>query len=452
MNTKDMTKGSPARLLVGFSLPLLAGNLFQQFYSMADSIIVGKGVGVGAFAAVGATLWVGFLILGFVTGLTGGFTILTAQCFGAGDAVGLRHTYTQGTILSVAISLVFTGASTACTMPLLKLLNTPEDILQDAYIYLFITFAGTLPTVMYNFYGSVLRALGNTKGPLYVLVISAIVNVVLDLIFVLPLKMGVAGAALATVIAQALSAVLCWALLRQYEILRTTREDWKLYLPMQKKLIVLGIPMALQNSIISIGGIIIQAFVNGYGSACVAGYSAASRIQGIVDQLGYTLGLAMATYSGQNLGARKMDRIRSGLRQSAWITAISSTVLGVLMVLFNRPVLLMFVDAAETETLAAAAQYLYILGPCEAILALLFLYRSALQGMGNTLVPMISGVVELGMRVAVAFIFSDLLNLGYFGVCMAEVGAWIGAVALLIPACYATITRKTREFSPKTAQ
>ena len=444
MIAKDMTVGNPTRLLLGFTLPLIIGNLFQQFYSMADSIIVGKGIGVDAFAAVGSTAWVSFLILGFVTGLTSGFGILTAQCFGAGDAAGLRHTLTQGTLLSVLISVVFTAVSMTTSMPLLRLLNTPDNIIGDANTYLMVIYAGTLPTVMYNFYASVLRALGNTKGPLYILVVSAVVNVGLDLLFVIPMRMGVAGAALATVISQILSAVLCWLILRKYPILKTSREDWKLLPSMQKKLFLLGIPMALQNSIIAIGGIILQAIVNGFGSVYVAGFTAATRVQTLAEQPGATLGLAMATYSGQNLGAGKLERIRLGVRKGVWITLIGNLAIGAVMVFLNRPIVSLFVDAVETEVLDAAGLFMIVMGSCEWILGLLLLYRSALQGMGNTLIPMVSGGVELAMRVTIALTFPVMLGLGFLGICLAEVAAWTGAAVLLAAAYYILIHRKCK--------
>lgn len=443
MIAKDMTVGSPTRLLIGFTLPLMVGNLFQQFYNMADSIIVGKGIGVDAFAAVGATGWVSFLILGFVTGLTSGFGILTAQRFGAGDAEGLRHTLTQGTIQSIFIGVVFTIISMATSMPLLKLLNTPDNIIEDANTYLLVIYAGTLATVMYNFYASVLRALGNTRSPLYVLVVSAIVNIVLDIIFVMPLKMGVGGAALATVISQALSAVLCYLILRKYPILRTTRKDWKFLPSMQQRLFLLGIPMALQNSIIAIGGIILQAVINGYGSVYVAGFTAASRIQNVVEQPALTLGLAMATYAGQNLGAGKYERIRHGLRNGVWICLIVTVVLGATMVIFRRPIITLFVDPSETGVLDAAGLFLIFMGGFEWMLGLLFVYRSTLQGMGNTLIPMISGGIELAMRVIIALTLPALL--GFLGICLAEVAAWTGATLLLATSCYIIILKKCRQ-------
>ena len=445
MIAKDMTVGSPTRLLIGFTLPLMVGNLFQQFYNMADSIIVGKGIGVDAFAAVGATGWVSFLILGFVTGLTSGFGILTAQRFGAGDAEGLRHTLTQGTIQSIFIGVIFTIISMTTSMPLLKLLNTPDSIIEDANTYLLVIYAGTLATVMYNFYASIIRALGNTRGPLYVLVISAVVNVVLDIIFVVPLQMGVGGAALATVISQVLSAVLCYLILRKYPILRTTRRDWKFLPSMQKRLFLLGIPMALQNSIIAIGGIILQAVINGYGSVYVAGFTAASRVQNLAEQPALTLGLAMATYAGQNLGAGKIERIRHGLRNGVWISLIVTVVLGAVMIIFRRPIITLFVDSSETDVLDAAGLFLTFMGGFEWILGFLFVYRSTLQGMGNTLIPMISGGVELAMRVIIALTLPALL--GFLGICLAEVAAWTGAALLLAASCYIIILKKCRQQS-----
>lgn len=452
MIAKDMTVGSPVKLLLSFTLPLTLGYMVQQLYSMADSIIVGKGIGVEAFAAVGATAWVSFLILGFVTGLTGGFSILTAQCFGAGDAKGLRHTLTQGTLLSVALSLVVTVVSMATCKPLLQLLRTPADILEDANVYLLVIYAGTLPTVMYNFYASILRALGNTKGPLYVLIASALANIGLDLLFVIPLKMGVGGAALATVLSQLLSAVLCWLMLRRYPILKTEKDDWKLYLPMQKKLIGLGIPMALQNSVISIGGIILQSVVNGFGSACVAGFSAASRVQALADQPGFTLGLAIATYAGQNLGAKKLDRIKDGVRKGVLISLIMNVITGGIIILLNRPLVLLFMDSAETDALATAHQYILVMGLFEWVLGLLFFYRSALQGMGNTLMPMASGVVELVMRIVIVLTFPTMLGMGFLGVCIAEVGAWTGAAILLAAAYYTFMAKKCREMKNAPAE
>ncbi|KOF56051.1 MULTISPECIES: MATE family efflux transporter [Clostridium] len=432
--TKDMTIGKPTKLILQFSAPMLIGNIFQQFYSMVDSIVVGKGIGVNALAAVGSTGSINFMIIGFIIGLANGFGILVSQRFGAGDEAGVRKTVAMSVYLSLFIAIIVTILSLLTSMPLLKLLNTPSDIIKDANLYISIIYAGIIATIFYNLLSSILRAFGDSKTPFYVMIISSLVNIVLNIMCVMGFKLGVAGSAISTDIAQVLSCILCYRVVRKHEMLKIAKKDWKLNLKVCKKLFILGIPAAIQNSVTAVGGMILQTIVNGYGSVYVAGYTAAMKIAALAEQPGVTFGFAMSTFTGQNLGAKKYDRIRIGIIDCIKVSTTVNIFISLFLFFFRHQIVSLFVASNQIGVFKVSGQFLVVMSLLIWDLGLLFIYRSALQGMGNTMIPMISGVLELVIRLSVAIILPRYL--GFLGVCIAEVSAWAGAELLLMIAYY----------------
>ena len=424
--TKDMTTGNPVKLILFFSIPLLIGNVFQQFYSMVDTIIVGRYVGVQALAAVGVTGSLSFLILGFTFGLTGGFSVIIAQRFGANDEDGLRKSVATSTILSIISTIIITLASMLSAKPVLSLMNTPDDIINDATIYIIIIYAGTCATVFYNMIAGILRSLGDSKTPLYFLILSSILNIILDLFFILNFNMGVRGAAYATVIAQGISDILCLIYaLKKYPILRLKKEDWIWDKNFALKHLNVGIPMALQFSITATGVMVLQTALNAFGSTVIAAYTAASKVEQIVTQPGISFGTTMATYCGQNLGAGKYDRIKEGVKKGSIITIMVSIIAAVVLFVFGKSLSTLFISSDQIEALNYSKQYLNTVAAFLPILGMLFIYRNSLQGIGDAFIPMMAGVAELVARVIVAFTFPAFI--GYIGICLASPFAWIGA-------------------------
>lgn len=429
--TRDMTVGNPVKLIISFSIPLLIGNLFQQLYSMVDAVIVGQFLGVDALAAVGTTGPLSFLILGFVMGMTGGFSVLVAQRFGAGDYKEMRHTVAMSTLLCVALSVLMTLLSVGLCWQLLELMNTAENIIGMAYDYIVVIFAGTFANVLYNILSGILRALGDSKTPLYFLILSSLLNVGLDLLFILNFQMGVAGAGYATVLSQLVSGLLCLVYMaKKFPILHFQRGDWRFSMPTCLHLLKIGSPMAFQFSITAIGVITLQGAVNSFGSSVTAAFTAASKVETLTQQLMSTLSTTTATFVGQNLGACKMERIREGVRRCRQITDISSLILMVVVFLFWRNFVSLFISGDQPEVFEAARTYLYIIMAFYLPLGWVNIFRNALQGMGEAFVPLMGGVMELIMRVVVATI---AVPFGFWAVCLASPMAWIGAdIPLLI--------------------
>lgn len=429
--TKDMTTGNPVKLILYFSIPLLIGNIFQQFYSMVDTIIVGRFLGVKALAAVGSTGSMVFLIIGFVLGLSAGFSVLVSQKFGANDEEGMKKAVASAIVLSVIMSIIITVVSVVAAKPLLNLMNTPNDIMKDACAYIIVIFAGTSATFFYNMISGILRALGDSKTPLYFLIVSSILNVVLDLLFIVTFSMGVAGAAYATVISQGVSGLLCFIYTaKKFPILHLKKKHFKFESEYIKQHLQIGIPMALQFSITAIGTIILQSAVNSFGSTVVAAHTAASRVEQLVMQPSVTFGVTMATYVAQNLGAGDIDRIKEGVKKCTIINIIIGIVAGIILVFFGDVFVKMFVADADPNVIAYAKQYLTIVAFFFIPLSLIFIYRNALQGMGHTFIPMMAGVGELVARSIVAFTLPALI--GYTGICLAGPMAWIAAALPLM--------------------
>ncbi len=439
----DMTKGSPAKLILAFTIPILIGNLFQQFYSMVDTAIVGQFVGVGALAAVGATGGVIFLVQGFVNGLTHGFSVIVSQRYGANDELGIKKATATSIYLSAIATVVLTVICVLLAKPVLQLMNTPVDILEDATSYVTIFFGGLVSIIVYNLLASLLRAFGDSKTPLYFLILASITNIILDLVLIINFKMGVAGAAIATVVSQGLSGLLCYFyMIKKFDILTLKREHFKYDPVLVKELMYVSLPMALQYAITAIGVMILQVAVNSFGSTTVAAFTAATKVEQLVVQPGIAIGMTMATYAAQNLGARRIDRVRQGARQSAWITIVTNALSSVIVIFLGGYIVQLFIPSANVEALPISMEYLKITAIFYPVLGLLFLYRFALQGLGNTVVPMFAGVMELVMRTIVAFTLPGLL--GYQGVCLASPLAWIGATVWLIWSYFRIIPKLER--------
>ncbi len=429
---RDMTEGHPLKRILAFSAPLLLGNLFQQFYSMADSIIVGQYIGVNAFAAVGSTGSINFLILGFVQGACMGFAIPVAQEFGAGDMRAMRRCVANAAYLSVLVAIMVTALTALFTRDILRWMQTPADIFEDAYSYIFIVFAGTGATVLYNLLASVLRALGDSRTPLIYLIIASIINIALDVVLIAVVPLGVAGAAYATVASQLISGLLClWHIKRKFLILHIEKQERKFDKELCLRLLHAGVPMGLQFSITAIGSIILQSAVNALGSSVVASISASNRVQNILTCPLETMGATMATYCSQNYGANRIDRVRQGIRQATIVTAVYSVVGLAIAYFCGRTIAQMFISAEETALLDSIRQFLTINGIFYFPLAIILVYRNSLQGLGFSNSAMLAGVFELVARSAVAWLLVG--TFGFIAVCFTNPAAWIAADCLLLP-------------------
>ncbi len=428
-----------------FALPLMLGNVFQQLYTLVDTMVVGRFVGVEALASLGAADWLNWLVLGIPTGFAQGFSILMSQNFGAGEQDELRRSVAMSIVLSAIIAAATLAVSQIFLVPTLKLLNTPENVLPGSILYLRIYFSGIPITMAYNLLSSMLRALGDGRTPLKAMIAAAITNVVLDLLFTVAFGWGIAGVAIATVIAQCVSAVYCFIATRRLSELHPRREHFDMRRDIVAHLLRLGAPVALQNTIISIGGLCVQYVVNGFGFIFVAGFTATNKLYGLLEMAAVSFGYAISTYTGQNLGARNFSRIKRGVKSSIKMAILTSAAIGALMLVIGRYILMLFVSGEPGEVeqvLAIAYTYLAVMSCCLPILYLLYVYRSAQQGMGDTVIPMISGAVELIMRVGAAMLLP--LIIGQSGIYVAEVAAWAGAAVLLMLSYY----KKERAFPP----
>ena len=431
----NMTEGSPSKLIITFALPLMVGNIFQQLYTVIDTMVVGRALGVSALAALGATDWLNWLFSGLVQGFAQGFSILMAQEFGSGNYKRLRKVIFNSLILSVICSLLILVISQACAHPILTLLHTPDDIMDNSLLYLRIIFLG-MPVIMaYNLSASILRSLGDSKTPLHAMIAASITNIVLDLIFVLIFHWGIAGAAIATLLAQLLSSVYCFYFIRRIEILKTAKEELVMEKAICGKLLLLSSPIAFQNTVIFIGGMIVQSVVNSFGVLFIAGFTATNKLYGILESAATSYGYSMSTYAGQNLGAGNIKRIRQGVRSAMLIALATSFTISFIMLLLGRYILTWFLsgDPAQIEAaLEIAYHYLAIMSLFLSTLYLLYIIRSTLQGTGDTFMPFVSGIAEFVMRVGAALILPRFL--GQDGIFYAEILAWIGADVILLGA------------------
>ena len=445
-NIKDMTTGKPLPLILSFSLPLMVGNIFQQLYTVVDTMVVGKALGVDALAALGTTDWLYWMWLGMIQGVTQGFGILMAREFGAKRFESLRSVVGSSVTLSALSAVLFLILGQLAAEPVLQLLNTPSQIMDGSLLYLRIMFLG-IPIVMaYNLLATVLRSLGDGQTPLYAMIVAAISNILLDLLFVLVLHWGIAGAAIATLIAQGISGVYCLLKIRKIDFLTLKKKDFSLQAAMAGRLLSLGSPMAAQNAIIAVGGMIIQGVVNGYGVAFIGGFTAANKLYGVLEIAATSYGYAMITYVGQNLGAAKVNRIKSGMKWATTVALATSAVIASVMLIFGRSIVSAFISGTPEEAAAAievGVTYLSIMSICLPILYILHVTRSAVQGMGNTVLPMVSGIAEFIMRTGGVLLLPAIM--GENGIFAAEVSAWLGADLILIPSYFIMLKR----ISPK---
>lgn len=426
--TLNLTEGKPLKQILLFSLPLLVGNVFQQLYSMVDTVIIGQTISTQALSGAGATSAISFLAIGFVQGLTAGFSILTSHFFGGKDPENIRRSVGVSYKLCVYFSVLLTAITLLTAMPLLKLMQTPETIIGYSYEYITVIYWGLFATVFYNMVSFQLRSVGDSRTPLYFLIIASLLNVGLDLLFIIQFHMGVAGAGWATVISQVLAGVGSMiVLMKKFPEMRPKWKDVRWDFRYSKRLLRLGLPMALQYSITAIGIIALQTALNRLGDTAVAAYTAASKIDNLTTQAMHALGAAMATYCGQNYGARRFDRIRTGVRQAMIISAVYAVIAGVIVVLLAKPVTYLFVSAKDVtpELLGLVKQYILIQSCFFIALAAVYIYRNSLQGMGHSTLAMVGGGIELVMRVVMSLVFAQLL--GFIGACFANPLAWIGA-------------------------
>ncbi|MBQ5483903.1 MAG: MATE family efflux transporter [Lachnospiraceae bacterium] len=398
----DMTKGRPMPIIFRFFLPIFLGNMFQQVYNLVDSVIVGQFVGQDAFAAVGSTGTIMFLIFGFANGLATGFTVLTSQKYGAKDEKGIRRSVSNAILLCILVALITTVLSLSTMPTILRLMNTPAAIYRDAYTYITIISAGIGCCCFYNLFSSLLRSVGNSKVPLYFLIFSAGLNILLDLVLIIGAKMGVAGAALATIISQGISAVLCAVyIFTRVPMLRPRREDWGLHMECTRKQLGVGLPMALQFAITASGTMIMQSAINKFGKVAIAGFTASSKVGGLLTQAFPALGQSMATYSGQNYGKGDVKRIHQGSHVAVVMAIVASVIGAVLALLLLKPAIPLFMgkDVDMASILPWARQYTYVSIIFYIPLGVLFIYRDMMQGCGYGFLPMVGGALELLARV-----------------------------------------------------
>lgn len=430
--TNDMTVGSPVKLIIQFMIPMCLGNIFQQFYNIADSIIAGQFIGVNALAAIGSTGSLMFFVTGWLNGLTSGFAILVSQLFGAKKYDEMRHYVAMSIYLTAAFAIAMTVGFELANEPILRMMNTPDEVMGDVVKYLAVIYGGLAVTAAYNALSAFLRALGDSKSPLYFLIISALLNVVLDIVFIVNFGMGVEGCGYATVIAQGISALLCLIYIKKkMPLLHLEKKNFAVSAASFKRLLALGIPMGLQFSITAIGTIIVQGAVNVYGAVHMAGFSAAGKLQNVVTTIFVAFGATAATFVGQNRGAGKMDRVKQGVRSTQFMILGWSVISMILVFFFGKYLTYIFVSPSETEVLEVSVTYFRTVFWAYPFLGSIFLYRNALQGMGYGLVPMLGGVFELAARTGIVLLIAGKTT--FAGVCLADPAAWIAALIPLIP-------------------
>jgi len=445
-HTKNMTEGNPTKLILFFSLPILAGTVFQQLYNLVDTLVVGRAEGIKALAAVSSTGWLDWTLLGLIIGFAQGFSIQIAQCFGAGEYDELRRAAGHGLVLAVIVVASLEIIAQSFLRPILTIMNTPADTFELTLIYLRIIFGG-LPLVMgYNLFSGFLRSVGNSRTPMIAITCSAVCNIVLDVLFVICLRWSVVGVAVATVISQGLSCLICLISILHLPIFKISRDDLQLTREVTGRLMQLGLPIAFQNLIISVGGLILQSVVNAQGLIFMAGYNAASRLQGLMEMAGTALRGAVSTFIGQNFGAKKMNRVKLGLRKSVQMAVLMAILIGGAVIIWGKQLLRLFIrddPAIVEQVLIYGYRFLVFMGASLFALYLLFVLRSALQGLGDTFTSMISGVLELLMRSGCALILPLLM--GEWGIYTSGVISWFGATVLLVFSCNKRIHHLTEQ-------
>lgn len=428
---KELTHGNPAKLIILFALPLFVGNVFQQFYSMVDMVVVGQTLGKDALAAVGATSSVSFLIIGFAQGLTAGLSIITAQRFGAQDAQGVRKSFATSIIISLGVTIVLTALSLIFLRPLLLLMQTPPELLNQAQEFISVILGGIFASMSFNLLSNMVRALGDSRTPLFFLAFAVVINVVLDLVFIIYFHMGVAGAGFATVIAQIAASLMCiWFIRRKIPLLQISRKHFSFDKADFRIHLNAALPMGFQSSIIAIGAVILQSALNTLGTDVVAAQTTANRIDQLAILPMMSFGITMATFTAQNLGAKEYGRILQGVKQCLLMSGAFSIFAGILVITCGQYFVALFVSRSETRVFELAQIYFNINGSLYWILAILFILRYTLQGLGQAKIPTIAGIMELVMRSFAAIILTHAF--GFIGAAFASPLAWIGSTAVLL--------------------
>ena len=446
--TKSMTSGNPIKLILSFSVPLLIGNLLQQTYNMIDAAIVGRILGTDALAGVGATNSVQFLVLGFCIGICAGFSVPMARYFGAHNNEKLRSCIFNAYLLTGIFATVITAATALLCPNILRLLATPDNIYDNAYNYLLIIFLGIPFTLFYNLLAGMLRAVGDSRTPFIFLAISTVLNIALDLVFIIVIPMGCAGAALATVIAQACSGIACFIYIqKKYPLMKITKDICRVKSNAIKELLCMGVPMGLQYSITAIGSMVMQTSNNGLGSIYVSGFTAGSKLKQFAMCPFDAIATSVSIFSGQNLGAGNPKRIKRGILSGIAVSVSYGLIIGAVLVLFGRPLSIMFVDGGETAVLDASAQYLKCLGFFYWMLGILNVCRMSIQGLGYSVVAIFSGFVEMFARILISKIFVPIY--GFSAICFTDQCAWFSATVYCVIVCAVCLKKVTEMLSVK---
>lgn len=428
---QNLTKGSPAKLILMFCLPLLIGNLFQQLYSITDILIVGRLLGVKALAAVGATAPIFFVFLILAFGFTGGLTVVTAQRFGAGDYDGMRRSMTHAVGASFVLCVLMTTFLIFFLRPVLHIMNVPSEIEDDAYLFMSILSGGLVMLVFYNLLAGFMRAMGDSKTPLCFLIFSTLLNIVFNFVLIYFFALGVKGSAIGTVSAATVAFVLCvFYMYRKFDIMRLKKEDWRFDKNMLIEQLKIAFPMSVQFSVLSLSMMVIQSVCNSFGSEVIAAFAAALRIEQVATQPLLAIGMTMATYSAQNFGAKKISRIRQGVRFTAFVSFCVAVVMSLLVRYVGRDMISVFLNEKNAFIIETGKTYLGISTLFYFFLGLVFIFRNTLQGMGKTLLPLISSLTELFLRSFVSLYLAG--KLGYRGIFYASPAAWVGACLVVI--------------------
>ncbi len=444
---KDLTKGAPLKLILLFSVPLLIGNIFQQFYNLADIVIVGRTLGVNALAAVGAVAPLFFLIMFAVVGLNNGFAVITAQRFGAGDENGVRRSVVISTILSTLFTAVFSVIFFFLMKPILLLMNVPSEIFHDAYWYIQICVIGLVTVNFYNLLASVVRALGDSKTPLYFLILASVLNIFLALLFILKFGLGVPGSAIAVVLSQGFSVILCILYIKKrFPILHLKKSDWIFRKENRKEDIEyiiehlkIGLPMAMQFSVLGIGILIIQSVCNTFGTDVIAAFTAALRIEQIATMPMISFGVAVSVFVAQNFGAKNISRVRQGVIKTSIINLLLSLVMALVMRHWGSGIVGLFIGSEKTSVIKIAHDYLFVSTIFYFFLGQIFIFRNALQGIGKPLIPLTSSLAELMIRSFAAVYLA--VEFGYWGIFYAGPIAWITASVIVATGYYINIKK-----------
>ena len=434
---KDLTVGEPAKLIFYFTLPLLAGNVFQQLFGFVDTLIVGRFLGVEALAAVGCTGSLMFLMLGFVMGATSGFSIYTGQRFGAKDFDGIRYSVVVCTVLALIMSVIMSIIGVTFCRELLELMQTPPEIIDGAYDFIVIIYGGVTGFIMLQMQSNLIRALGDSKMPTVIQATTLCINIALEPVAIIILELGIPGAAAATILSIIIGNIVCFIYIKKrVPLLHVRREDWHF----DKKVIIehlkIGLPMGFQSSIIAIGAVVVQMALNGLGPIAVASFAASMRVDSIAVMPMMSFGVAIAAYTAQNFGAKRFDRINDGVKKTIWMSCSFSVVAALFNIFFGSEIIKLFVGEGQEQIIEYGQLFLTVNGLAYWIMALLFIFRFTLQGLGESVVPTIAGAMELIMRIAAAIFLVDWL--GYLGVCLAAPMAWLGGCIPLAIAFFMT--------------